>query len=77
MSKILQLGGFLLGLPNVFGSPIKERRPSVNSIKNLLGEELMNKIPKEINSKFLLDTGLNLVGKKIKEEMFRKNCNKQ
>ena len=37
----------------------------------------MIKIPKEINSKLLLDTGLNLVGKKIKKEMFRKNCNKQ
>ena len=67
LSKILQLGGFLLVPPIIFDLPIKEIRSSRNSVKNLFGKELMNKIPKEINSKLLLDTGLNLIGKKFEK----------
>ena len=34
-------------------------------MKNLFGKELMNKGPKEIDSKLFLDAGLNIIGKKI------------
>ena len=57
MHKIGQTEGFLFG-PNIFGSQIKEIRSSANSIKNLFGKELMNKDPKEIDSKLFLDTEL-------------------
>ena len=49
-SKILQLGWFLFGPPNIFRSPIKEIISSSNSKKNLFGKELMNKDPIEIDS---------------------------
>ena len=58
MSKIVQLGGFLFGALNTFSSPIKEIISSANSIKNLFGKELNNKVPQEIDNLFV-DTGLN------------------
>ena len=67
MSKIVKLEGFLFGPPNIFGSTTKEIISSENSIKNLFGQELKNKSPKEIDSKLFLDTRLNIIGKNIKE----------
>ena len=67
MSKIVQFGGILFGPPNIFGSPIKEIISSPNSIKNSFAKELKNKDPKGIDSKLFLDTGLNIIGKKIKK----------
>ena len=64
LSKIVQLGRFLFSLPSILCSSIKEIISSENSIKNLFGIEFKNTDPKELDSKFLLDTGLNLNGKK-------------
>ena len=41
-----------------------------NSIKNSYGTELRNKDPKEIDSTLLVDTRLNIIGKKIKKKNF-------
>ena len=67
LSKLVQSEGFIFGWPSIFESPNEEKRSWVNSIKNLFGKELMNKDPKEIHSKLFLDTGLNMIGKKIKK----------
>ena len=68
MSKIVQLGGFLFGPPNVFGSTIKEKISSLaNSIKNSFVKELKNKDPKEIDSNLFVYTGRNIIGKKTKK----------
>ena len=63
-SKIAQLGRFLFSLPSILCSPIKEIISPENSIKNLFGKEFKNIGHKELDSKFLLDIGLNLNGKK-------------
>ena len=68
MSKIVQLGGFLFGPPNVFGSTIKEIISSLaNSIKNSFVKELKNKDPKKIDSNLFVYTERNIIGKKIKK----------
>ena len=47
LSKIVQLGEFLFGPPNIFGLTIKEIiSPPANSIKNSFVKELKNKDPK-------------------------------
>ena len=52
-SKTEQLGRFLFGSPNIFGSTIKEITSSpANSIKNSFLKKLKNKDPKEMNSNF-------------------------
>ena len=62
MPKNLQLGGFVLH------STIKEIiSPPENSIKNSFVKLLKNKDPKEIDSHVFEDTGLNIIGKKIKK----------
>ena len=65
LSKIVKLGEFLFGPPNIFGSTIriKEMISLANSIKNSYGKELKNKDPKEIDSNLLVDKGLNIIGK--------------
>ena len=69
LSKIVQLGGFLFGPPDIFGSTVKEIIPSPNSIKNSFGKKLNNKDSKEIDINLFVDTGLNIIGKKIKKEI--------
>ena len=63
------MGGFPFGPRNIFASPIKEIISSANLIKNSFEKELKNKDPKETDSKLLVDTGLNIICKKIKKEM--------
>ena len=40
MSKIVQFGRFLFGLPDIFDSSIKEIVSTTNSIKNSFANEL-------------------------------------
>ena len=69
MSKILQLGAFLFGPPNIFDSllPIKETKSVTNSIKNSFKKELKNTGTKKLNDDILADEGLNIIGKRIKK----------
>ena len=67
MPKIAQLGGFLFGLPNIFGSTIKEIISSpADSTNNSFVKELKNKNSKEMDSNLFVDKGLNVIGKNTK-----------
>ena len=63
---MIQLGLFFipnpLGLTGSF-PPVK----TINSIVNSYEKELKNIDPKELNSNLLGDTGLNIIGKKVKK----------
>ena len=68
LSKIVQLGGFLIGPPNIFGPPIiPEITSLVNPIINSVVKELKNTGTKKLNKDILVDAGLNIIGKKIKK----------
>ena len=69
LSKIVQLGGFLFGPPNIFSPPIepnKKMTSLANQITNSFIKELKNAGTKKLNNDILVDAGLDTVGKKIK-----------
>ena len=63
MTKVAQLGGFL------FGPPILPKVTSLlgNQIINSFVKESKNTGNKKLNNGILIDTGLNIIDKKIKE----------
>ena len=70
LSKIVQLGGFLFGLPNIIGSTVLPEITSLTDpIINSFLKEFKNTGTKKLNKGTLADPGLNITGKKVKKRI--------
>ena len=63
LSKVVQFGGFILGLPDIFHLPTKGSMSIVNSVAN----ESKKTGGKKLNKDSFVDAGLNIIGKNIKK----------
>ena len=66
MSKIVQLGGFILDLSYVFNLPTKGSILLVNSV----AKESKNMDAKKSNKDIFVDAGLSIIGKKDQKGNF-------
>ena len=68
LSIIVQLGRFMFCPGNIFGPPIIAEIISLaNPITNSFVKELSNTCTRKLNSNFIVDSRLKIIGKKIKK----------